>query len=49
MRMIASAKQDEFSSVGLDTNELDAMGYFERRGALAEANLDQMITNNYSW
>lgn len=40
MQMIDSEKNDELTSAGLDPNELDNMGYFERREALEDAGLD---------
>ena len=40
MQMMDSAKNDELTSAGLDPNELENMGYFERREALEEAGLD---------
>lgn len=40
MQMIDSEKNDELTSAGLDPNELEDMGYFERREALEEAVLD---------
>ncbi len=40
MQMIDSEKNDELTSAGLDPNELEDMGYFERREALEEAGLD---------
>lgn len=40
MQMMDSVKNDELTSVGLDPNELENMGYFERREALEGAGLD---------
>ena len=40
MQMIDSAKNDELTSAGLDPNELENMGYSERREALEDAGLD---------
>ena len=40
MQMIDSAKNDELISAGLDPNELENMGYSERREALEDAGLD---------
>lgn len=40
MQTIDSEKNDELTSAGLDPNELEDMGYFERREALEEAGLD---------
>ena len=39
MQMIDSEKNDELTSAGLDPNELEDMGYFERREALEDAGL----------
>ena len=40
MQMIDSAKNDELTYAGLDPNDLEDMGYFERRKALEDAGLD---------
>lgn len=40
MQMMDSVKNDELISAGLDPNELEDMGYFERRAALEDAGLD---------
>lgn len=40
MQMIDSEKNDELTSAGLDPNDLEDMGYFERRQALEDAGLD---------
>ena len=40
MQMMDSAKNDELTSAGLDPNELENMGYSERREALEDAGLD---------
>ena len=39
-KMIDSEKNDELTSAGLDPNDLEEMGYFERRQALEDAGLD---------
>ena len=40
MQMLDSEKNDELTAAGLDPNELENMGYFERRQALEDAGLD---------
>ncbi len=40
MQMMDSEMNDEFLSAGLNPDDLENMGYFERREALEEAGLD---------
>ena len=40
MQMIDSEKNEELTSAGLDPEDLDDMGFFERRQALEDAGLD---------
>ena len=40
MQMMDAAKQDELTSVGLNTQDLEQMGYSERREALENAGLN---------
>ena len=40
MQMMDSQKNDELTAVGLNPEDLEDMGYFERREALEEAGLD---------
>ena len=40
MQMIDSQKNDELTAAGLNPEDLEDMGYFERREALEEAGLD---------
>ena len=40
MQIIDSEKNDKLTLAGLDPNELESMGYYERREALENAGLD---------
>lgn len=40
MQMMDADKNDELTAAGLDAQQLNDMGYFERREALEEAGLD---------
>ena len=40
MNMLDSEKNEELTAAGLNPNDLDDMGYFERREALEDAGLD---------
>ena len=40
MQMMDSQKNDELTTAGLNPEDLEDMGYFERREALEEAGLD---------
>lgn len=40
MQMMDAAKQDELTSAGINPQDLESMGYFERREALLNAGLD---------
>ena len=40
MQMINAQKQDELSAAGLDPQELEQMGYYERREAIQNAGLN---------
>ena len=45
MQMIDSEKNDALTSAGLNPDDLEDMGYFERREALEDAALTPMILN----
>lgn len=40
MHLLNSQKEDKLKSAGLNPNDLENMGYYERRNALEKAGLD---------
>lgn len=40
MHLLNSHKNDKLKAAGLDPNDLEKMGYYERRNALIKAELD---------